>query len=114
MLGGFKCGEIKWELLKTGKGNTWGGRLLEMIMNSMIMHWDKDKMRCRGENEPSRLDLVITQGADLNGYILVTYMNPFRESEMEIKAMSDVERAKEVNWEVWKRRMKCNRDMISF
>lgn len=35
-------GEVMWELFKAGKGNPWGSRRMELIMNSVMIQWIKD------------------------------------------------------------------------
>lgn len=93
MKGDVHCGEVKWELLKAGEGNTWVGSMLELIMNNMILQWVKDKMRCKGEYNLSRLGLILIKRVGLKRD--VNYMSPLRKSNYltkEIEMMSEVER----------------------
>lgn len=39
MLGDFNCGDVKWEFFEAGEGNAWGGRLLEVMMDNVMMQW---------------------------------------------------------------------------
>lgn len=59
--------------MERSNGNCWGqeieihreGRLLEMIMDSMIVQYIGGETRYRRKDEPYRLDLVFTKGVDL-------------------------------------------------
>ncbi|XP_076046363.1 uncharacterized protein LOC143028322 [Oratosquilla oratoria] len=61
MMGDFNCKEICWEemTVKGGDGS-WGNALLEMITDNTMTQWIQENTRYRNEEEPSRLDLIIT------------------------------------------------------
>lgn len=42
-IGDLYCGEVQWVLLKRGRGNMWQSRLLEMILDDIMIHWVKIK-----------------------------------------------------------------------
>ena len=97
LVGDFKCSEVKWELFEgEGGDHTWGNRLLNLTMNNMMMQWVTEKTRYRGEDEPSRLDLVFTKGTDLAKEII--YKCPIGKSShviLEIVTRGDNAREKD-------------------
>ena len=66
MMGDFNSKEVKWEeWTVNGSEDSWSGELLRMAMENSMTQWVKEKTRYRGEDEPSRLDLIITKEAEL-------------------------------------------------
>ena len=64
-MGDFNCCEGNWEMFESGGENTWGNRLLRLTMNNTMIQWVAENTRFRGENKPSRLDLLFTKGINL-------------------------------------------------
>ena len=61
MMGDFNCREVIWEELRVnGSDESWGGELLSMAMENSMTQWVGEHTRFRGEDEPSRLDLIFT------------------------------------------------------
>ncbi len=44
--------------LVDGSDKSWGGELLRMTMEYSVTQWVEENMRFRGEDGPSRLDLI--------------------------------------------------------
>ena len=68
--------------------NAWGNRLLRLTMNNTMFQWVTENSRFRGDDKPSRLDILFTKGINLE--IDINYECPFRRSghvvlEIEIK-----------------------------
>ncbi|MCD9088864.1 hypothetical protein, partial [Stenotrophomonas sp. SY1] len=60
-MGDFNCKEICWkEMTVKGGDDLWGNVLLEMIIDHTMTQWIQENTRYRNEEEPSRLDLIIT------------------------------------------------------
>ena len=65
-MGDFNCSEVKWENYEcSGESNSWGNRLLKLTMENAMKQWVTENTRYRGENEPTRLDVVLPKGIDL-------------------------------------------------
>lgn len=80
LMGDFNCKEVEWESLETtGSPESWGAVLLELAMDNLMTQWVTEKTRYRGEDEPSRLDLVFTKEVDVIGDIL--YRSPLGRSD---------------------------------
>ena len=62
LVGDFNNKEINWGNLEV-KGNTnmWSEELLQMMMSNTMDQWVNETTRCRGDDEPSQLDLVFTK-----------------------------------------------------
>ena len=96
VMGDFNCGEVDWENMDAGNNEeSWGNRLMELVMENTLTQIIKEKTRIRGEDEPSRLDLVFTK--DPNDIKNVAYRCPLGKSdhlviEMEVSGISEGER----------------------
>ena len=60
MIGDFNCKEVCWEDWYTGGEESWAGILLDLVMNNIMTQWIKENTKFRGNEEPSRLDLLLT------------------------------------------------------
>ena len=60
LVGDFNCSEVNWEAFENGGENTWGNRLLRLTMNNTMIQWVTENTRFRGEDKPSRSDLLFT------------------------------------------------------
>ena len=66
LIGDFNCSEVKLENNEcSGEDNSWGNRLLKLTMENAMKQWVTENTRYKGENEPIRLDLVLTKGIHL-------------------------------------------------
>ncbi len=66
LLGDFNCKEVKWESYECeGDENNRGNKILKLAMDNTMVQWVKKATRHREENEPSRLDLVLTKEINL-------------------------------------------------
>ena len=64
--GDFNAKEIDWEKMEAGKeGDTWNSKLLEFATEHILTQHVRDNTRIRGDDEPSRLDLVFTRERDI-------------------------------------------------
>ena len=64
----FNCSEVNWETFESRGENTWGNRLLRLTMNNTIIQWVTEKTRFRGEDKPSRLNLIYQRNKSRNRY----------------------------------------------
>ena len=63
LTGDFNCKEVNWENYEAeGNEFTWGNRLLKLTTDNLMTQWVREETRLRGNDEPSRLDLVFTKG----------------------------------------------------
>ena len=62
LMGDFNCKGVVWENYEVTDGNEWGEEMLNMMMDNLMTQWVKETTRCRGEDDPARLDLVFTRG----------------------------------------------------
>ena len=96
LMGDFNCKEVEWESLETkGDSESWGSVLLELAMDNLMTQWVTEKTRYRGDDEPSRLDLVFSKEVDVIKDI--SYISPLGKSdhvliEMEIENTGSYER----------------------
>ncbi len=66
LVGDFNCKEINSEMFKAGgTETTWGERFLKVTMENTMMQWVSENGRYRGDDEPTRLDLILTKGINL-------------------------------------------------
>ena len=66
IIGIFSCKEVCWEdWTATGSENSWGNTLLMLMMENVMTQWIQDNTRFKGEEVPSRLDLVFTKEPDI-------------------------------------------------
>ena len=93
IMGDFNCKEVLWEDWLTEGGElSWGNRLLQLAMDNILPQWVTENTRFRGNEEPSRLDLVFTKEPEIIEN--VTYKSPIGKSdhvliEMELKVRLD-------------------------
>lgn len=80
LMGDFNCGEVCWEEWSTDGGeNSWGYALLNLVMENTMTQWITKTTRHRGEDEPSRLDLIITREPEVIDKVL--YKAPIGKSD---------------------------------
>ena len=61
IMGDFNCKEVRWEEWSVdGSEESWGGKLLRMATENSMTQWVEQNTRYRGDDEPSRLDLIFT------------------------------------------------------
>ena len=95
----MNCSEVNCETFESEGENTWGSRLLRLTMNNTIIHWVPKNTRFRGEDKPSRLDLLFTIGINLETYI--NYECPFGKSDhvvLEIDIKGDIKDKQEESY----------------
>ena len=79
LVGDFNCGNIDWENLEApGNENSWGNRLLQLAMNNLLKQWVSENTRYRGDDEPTRLDLVFSKKPQ---EMKVDYQSPVGKSD---------------------------------
>ena len=79
LVGDFNCGNIDWENLEAqGNENSWGNRLLQLAMNNLLKQWVSENTRYRGDDEPTRLDLVFSKEPQ---EMKVDYQSPVGKSD---------------------------------
>ena len=61
MMGDFNCKEVCWKKWHTGREESWDGLLLDLVTQGI-----KENTRFRGNEEPSRLDLLLTKELEVN------------------------------------------------
>lgn len=62
VLGDFNCKEVNWEEFTTDGGEeSWGSEVLNLAVENTLTQWVVGNTRFRGDDEPSRLDLVFTK-----------------------------------------------------
>ena len=61
MIGDFNCKEVCWEEWYAEGEESWGGILLDFVVNTIMIQWIKENTRFRGNEESSRLDLLLTK-----------------------------------------------------
>ena len=86
LLGDFNCKEVDWENFESGVGEKdWGERFLTLMMENMMEQRVKENTRYRGDDEPARLDLVLTREVNLCGDI--QYKCPLGKSDHVVMEM---------------------------
>ncbi len=61
LVGDFNCREVDWEGLDAGTNEgTRGSKLLNLMMENLLTQHIKENTRIRGQDVPSRLDLIYT------------------------------------------------------
>ena len=97
LVGDFNCKEINWGTLESyGREKSWGEKLLTLTMENAMKQWVQESTRYRGDDEPSRLDLVLTKGVELAKE--VDSMCPIAKSDhviLEIQIESNMKWRKE-------------------
>ena len=62
LCGDFNCKEVDWEGLEPGcEEGSWGGQFFEQMTENALFQHIKETTRARGNNNPSRLDLIFTR-----------------------------------------------------
>ena len=85
--GDFNCKEVDWENFETEGGeDSWGNRLLRLATNKLLTQWVREDTRIRGNDEPSRLDLVFTK--DINLEQSIRHEPPLGKSDHEVLEFS--------------------------
>ena len=75
LVGDFNCKEVNWEELELEDGaGAWCEELLQTMMVNSMDQWVNQATRCRGEGEPSMLDLVFTKSPE--GRPDIQYQSP--------------------------------------
>ena len=91
LMGDFNCGEVCWEEWTTeGSENSWGYTLLNLVMENTMTQWITEATRYRGEDEPSRLDLVFSKEPEV--IETVRYKTPLGKSDhilLEYEVITD-------------------------
>ncbi|XP_050692945.1 uncharacterized protein LOC126983856 [Eriocheir sinensis] len=83
LTGDFNCKAVKWEdYAMEGGENTWGSKLLKLATNNLLTQWVKGETRLRGDDQPSRLDLIFTKNVELDEG--VSHECPLGKSDHEL------------------------------
>ena len=61
MMGDFNCKKVCWDLYTGGGEESWGDILLDFVMNNIMIQWIKENTKFRGNEETSRIDLLLTK-----------------------------------------------------
>ena len=69
-----------------GAESTWGNRLLKVATDNLMTQWVSEETRLRGNDEPSRLDLVFTKEVILEERI--KHHPPLGKSDHEVLEFS--------------------------
>ena len=86
LVGDFNCKEINWENYESVVGeHAWGGRFLNLMMENMMEQKVKENTRYRGDDEPARLDLVLTRDVGIEDEI--QYKCPLGKSDHVVLQM---------------------------
>ncbi len=65
ILGDINYKEVHWKKWNTRGGeDSWGDKVLKLAMNNVMTQWIKENIIYR-EEEPSRLNLVLSKEADI-------------------------------------------------
>ena len=85
LVGDFNCGKVDWESMDTNieeeneNEKTWDEKLLDVVSMNMITQHVKQATRFRGEDTPTKLDLVFTKDPSEVGNIV--YGSPLGKSD---------------------------------
>lgn len=60
-MGDFNCKEVRWREWTAGDEESWGNVLMKLKMENLMIQWVEEAMRFRKDEEPSRLDLVLSK-----------------------------------------------------
>ena len=118
LMGDFNCSEVDWKMFESGGENTWGNRLLRLTMNNRVIQWVTENTRFRGEDKPSKLDLLFTKGINLEADI--DYECPFGRSDhvvLKIEIKGDMEDKQEESYKkektkLCKSKLYCNEEVF--
>ncbi|XP_050739068.1 uncharacterized protein LOC127009733 [Eriocheir sinensis] len=79
IMGDFNCKKVSWENWSMeGSEASWGNKVLELVIDNVLTQWVEENTRFRGEDEPSRLDSIITREPDI---IEMNYKSPIGKSD---------------------------------
>ena len=80
LVGDFNCKDINWEEMEIrGNTNPWSDKLMQLALVNTMDQWVDEVTRCRGEEEPSLIDLVFTKKPESRP--VITYLNPMGKSD---------------------------------
>ena len=100
LVGDFNCKEINWDNYESGVGDeAWGEKFLNLMMENMMEQKVKENTRYRGEDEPARLDLVLTREVCIEDEI--QYRCPLGKSDHVVLQMK-LEEKEEMKDELYK------------
>lgn len=95
LVGDFNCKEIDWEIFESNSGdNAWRDRFLRLMMENLMIQRVNEHTRYRSDDEPARLDLVLTIGIQIKDEL--RYGCPLGKSDhVTIEIDTEVEVTKE-------------------
>ena len=110
LAGDFNCKDVNWDTFESfGSENSWGEQLLTLTMENAMKQWVQENTRYRGDNEPSRLDLVFSKGLELTKDI--DYICPLGKSDhvvLEMEIETDTKRRNEEHKKIRRNFRKAN------
>ncbi len=62
-----------------GNGTVWGERFLKLTMENTMMQWVTENTRYRGDDKPTKFDLILTKGINLTKEL--RYVCPMGKSD---------------------------------
>ena len=72
LCGDFNCKEVDWESMEPKcEEGSWGARVFEQMTDNALYQHIKETTRVRGDDNPSRLDLVFTRKEEEIGNIML-------------------------------------------
>ena len=93
LTGDFNCKNVKWESFEADGDDTVGAKVLKLTTDNLMTQWVKQETRCRGEEEPARLDLLFTKELDVAGDVV--HEVPLGKSDHEVLRMEIDEKSEE-------------------
>ena len=82
LVGDFNCKEVVWEDFEVVNGNEWGEELLNMVIDNLMTQWVCEPTRYRGDDVPTRLDLIFTRDISLRDKI--EHVCPLGKSDHDV------------------------------
>ena len=80
LVGDFNCKDINWEEMEVkGNANPWSDKLIQLALVNTMDQWVDEITRCRGEEEPSLIDLVFTKKPESKPRMM--YLSPMGKSD---------------------------------
>ena len=80
LVGDFNCKDINWnEMEMSGNDSPWCDKLIQLAMVNTMEQWVDEVTRCRGEEEPSLIDLVFTKKPETRPEI--KFLSPMGKSD---------------------------------
>ena len=80
IMGDLNCKEVSWENWSTeGSDESWGSKVLELATENFLTQWVEENTRFRGNEVPSRLDLIFTKEPDIIEKMI--YKSPIGKSD---------------------------------